>query len=235
MRPLTERLYNIQARLFERWLNGRKPTKELAVRYIEELRATKKQNTVAVVRNALVWKFKFPLSSESIEIPEPRYLTVEQLKYVLSKSNALEKALISVQFDTATRISEVLGLRTSDIDWQSKVVTMMRKGGKKQKVPLGDQGVEALKEWLRVKGRGSKVFDCTYDEVRVMFQKLAKKCRLPHFTPHMLRHSRAIHLKRAGVKIEDISNILGHSRLDTTLKIYARETAEDMRQHLARW
>ena len=233
----SQRTYGSYARQFEKWLNGREPTLKLGEAFLEEMRQkAKKQNTVSVAGRALRRLFNLQVGVPNIEMLEPEYLSVEEIKRLIEKApTLLEKTLIIMIFSTGCRISEVLNLMMKDVELEKQVITVVRKGGRRQRTPLGDEGTEALKVWLKARQSSSpRVFmDYTYNNIYYRFKVLGKKAKVPHFHAHILRHSRGRHLSEAGVPMERISEILDHRRLDTTAKIYGNLRAEQRAKYLA--
>lgn len=227
----TKRAYDIYANAFIKWLGDREKTVELAEAYLEYL-ATKgaKQNTIGVAGRAIRKMFGLKVSVPNIEMLEPQYLTVDQVKKLIEVApTLLEKTILILLFSTACRISEILNLTKDDLELDKGVATVLRKGGQRQRIPLGDQGTEALKVWLRErKSNSRRVFmDYTYNNIYYRLKLVAKKAKVPEFHPHLLRHSRVRHLMESGVSIERAGEIAGHRKLDTTAKIYGSLRAEE--------
>lgn len=232
----TQRTYNNYADQFRAWLEGKKPTLKLGEAFLESLRQSgKKQNTVGVAGRALRRIFKLKVAVPNIAMLEPEYLAIEEVKSLIDKSpTLLEKTIVILVFSTGCRISEILNLTMKDLELDKGVATVTRKGGARQRIPLGDEGTEALKLWLKARqSKTSRVFmDYTYQNIYHRLKLVAKKAKIEHFHPHMLRHSRGRHLLWAGVSMERVSEILGHRRLDTTAKIYGNLRAEERAKYL---
>ena len=69
--------------------------------------------------------------------------------------------------------------------------------------------------------------DYTYHDLYPRLRRLAKEVGIPGFHPHLLRHSRVMHLRKAGRDWADISEVCGHTKVETTVKIYGRRKAEE--------
>jgi integrase/recombinase XerC len=233
----TQKTYGTYARIFRNWLNGRNPTLKLGEAFLEDMRQKgAKQNTVGVAGRTLRRVFHLKVAVPNIEMLEPEYLAVGEIKTLIEKApTLLEKTLLIMLFSTGCRISEILNLTMKDVELEKGIVTVVRKGGQRQRVPLGDEGTAALKVWLKARqSKTARVFmDYNYQNIYYRFKGLAKKAKVKHFHPHMLRHSRGRHLSEAGVPMERISEVLGHKRLDTTAKIYGNLKAEERAKYLA--
>ena len=225
--------------VYLRQLNGESPSQENAVKFLEVMKADHRQNTVAVMRNALHWKYGFNIPSIGIEVGEPKYISLEDIHCMIDNASCnLEKTIMILMFSTACRISEVLKLKKDDIEWDNGVITVTRKGGRRQRVKVDDKGMDALRAWMKVRqSKGNSVFmDYEYHDIYNMIKQTAKKLSLP-VTPHVFRHSRVVQLMQSGIDIHIVSDIAGHRRLDTTLQMYGRLRAEDLGKYLeqAKW
>jgi integrase/recombinase XerD len=226
----SERTYREYAEDFSKWLNGRKPTVEMGEAYLAHLTERGlKRNSVGVAGRALRRVFSLDVPVPSIEMMEPHYLAVDQVKKLIETApTLLEKTIIILLFSSACRISEILNLTKDDLELDKGVATVTRKGGRRERVALGPQGTEALQIWLkRRKSKSRRVFmDFTYNNMYYRLKLIAEKAGIP-FTAHWLRHSRVMHLRLAGRDWPDISEICGHTRVETTMKIYGRRRAEE--------
>jgi integrase len=226
----TERTYAEYANDFRRWLNGRKPTLKEGEAYLAHLKEKGvKENTIGVAGRALRRIFDLAVPVPTIEMMEPHYLSLEEVRKIIDTApTLLEKTLLIVLFSSACRISEILNLTKDDLELDLGVVTVTRKGGRRERVALGAQGTEALQLWLKHRhSKNRRVFmDFSYMNIYYRLKKLAREAGID-FTAHWLRHSRVRHLRDNGVEWSDISEICGHTRGETTTKIYGRRRAEE--------
>jgi len=124
------------------------------------------------------------------------------------------------QYATGARPGEFCMLDARDVDLEEpepRVLYRHTKGRKERVVPLGPLGVHAFSELLsaRPRGRLVGVVRNTYWEWFAAACGLAKLDRARSH-PHVLRHSFATHLLRAGAKIEVVQELLGHESIRTT-------------------
>lgn len=228
--PGSETLYRYWQDRFQDWLNGRPATAETGEAFLTALEADGlKRNTLGCAARALR-RLGLDVPAPAIEMGEPKYHSLDQVRHLIDTApSLLEHTIITVCFSSACRISEVLGLMVDDLELDAGVATVTRKGGRRERVALGRQGTEALREWLaQRRSKSKRVFmDYNYQDIYRRLKALGKKTGIPEFTSHQLRHSRAIHLRQAGLSWDDISEILGHTKSDTTKKIYGRLKAEE--------
>lgn len=153
----------------------------------------------------------------------------------------MEHALIGLLLLDGVRVSEVVGLDTSAFGRHAGHCTasVVRKGGKKERLVVTAETSEALKTYLGAR-RGA-VFVGNRDGQRLRRQqvdrilvKLCQQAGVPKISPHGCRHTLATALFEDGVPARDVQRQLGHKRLETTL-IYdaARENLDRSVVHRA--
>ncbi|MBI4287773.1 MAG: tyrosine-type recombinase/integrase [Chloroflexi bacterium] len=230
--PGSEALYAYWGERFQRYLErdgaDRPPTPQEAQAFLASLKL--RPNTLAIAARALRRLYDFDLPSAPVALLEPQYLSLTQVKELVEKApSLLERTLVIVLFSSAARISEVLNLHLADLELDLGVATVTRKGGRRERINLGKQGTEALREWLAWRqSRSPRVFmDYTYQDIYRRLRKLGELAGIPGFHPHLLRHSRVMHLRLAGREWADISEVCGHTSIETTVKLYGRRKAED--------
>jgi site-specific recombinase XerD len=160
--------------------------------------------------------------------------------------NALElrdRAVIECAYAAGLRISELAGLRVTDIDLRRGEVRVMGKGRKERMGMLGAPARDALDEYLRAgrpvlaaagsrSGAQSKAASAAPSDalflgstgqglstrgLRMRIDRLIKRAGLPERTsPHTLRHSFASHMLEGGADLRVVQELLGHASLATT-------------------
>ena len=188
--------------------------------------------------------------------PIVRHLTPEQTKDLLAApdisthSGRRDMTLLSVLYDTGARVQELCDLRARDVRLEHPaIITLTGKGRKIRHVPILGNTVELLRTYMQENNllhngkldaplffnqRHTKL---TRGGISHILQKYAAVVfpRHPDFpeklTPHVMRHSKAMHLYQAGVNLVYIRDILGHVDISTT-DIYARADTESKRKAL---
>lgn len=147
-----------------------------------------------------------------------------------------DRAVIVLLLNSGLRISELCSLSTKDIeltDRKGKLIVRQGKGSKKREVPLNRIAREALKDWMNVRSAGVALFEGKRGDrlspsgVYRRLTELARRAKLEHVSPHTLRHTFSKNLVDAGVGIERVAALLGHSNLNTT-RIYTTPGARDL-------
>ena len=170
------------------------------------------------------------------------------------KANVYERrelVLMTVLYDTGARVQELCDLRVRDLRLESPaIVTLTGKGRKTRHVPLMKNTVSLLIRYLEDQ-RIENPYGCdrplfmnrhhaayTRKGISYILEKYEKRARdvssmLPDFTisPHIFRHSKAMHLYQAGIDLIYIRDILGHVDIATT-EVYARVDTERKRDAL---
>jgi integrase len=226
----SEALYQYWLERCQRYCKSTSLTLSQGEAFLESLKVSGlNANTRAVAARALR-RAGLDVQAPTIEMVEPSYLELDQVKALIAAApSLLESTILTVLFSSACRISEVLNLMVEDLELDKGVATVTRKGGRRERISLGQQGTDALVEWLeRRRSKDKRVFmDYTYHDLYARLHKLGRRMGIPHFHPHLLRHSRVMHLRMAGRDWSDISEICGHTSLQTTIKIYGRRKAEE--------
>jgi len=185
------------------------------------------------------------------------YLTIEGMKCLLEQIDThtpigrRNLAMLSLLYNTGARVQELINLTPSSIR-RSKpyVIELFGKGSKKRLVPLDEDIMRLLEAYmeenkLNLPGREHHpLFYNAWDGkltdpgITYIIKKYAVMARMLHpehiperISPHVFRHTRAMHLLQAGVNIVYIRDILGHVSIQTT-EVYARADSKLKREAL---
>jgi len=167
------------------------------------------------------------------EHPEVNYLEddeiLELMRAISSAEGSRNRALMLLLYNTGARVQEVVDLDICDIRLDPvPVVTLEGKGRKQRTCPLWARTVDALKAWLTERGAADgPLFLNTQGRrlsrsgIAYILRRLAACAGLfprhaAHISPHVIRHTTAMHLLEAGVDITTIAAWLGHAQLSTT-------------------
>ncbi|HEY5971786.1 MAG TPA: tyrosine recombinase XerC [Pseudoxanthomonas sp.] len=149
-----------------------------------------------------------------------------------------DRALLELFYSSGLRLSELCGLHWHDLDLANGFVTVLGKGSKQRKVPVGSHARKALDAWREEhKATGdAPVFPgrnggpISQRAVQIRMKLLAQKQGMfKNVHPHMLRHSFASHILESSGDLRGVQELLGHADIATT-QIY---THLDF-QHLAK-
>ena len=154
-----------------------------------------------------------------------------------------DRAMLELLYATGLRVSELVGLRTQDVNLERGYIIVIGKGSKERAVPLGEAATAALQEYLDrsrpllLKGKGTDALFVSSRKrqiTRQMFwgrikQYVRKAGIAQRVSPHTLRHSFATHLLDNGADLRAVQAMLGHADISTT-QIYTHVSRERLRQ-----
>jgi len=153
-----------------------------------------------------------------------------------------DRTMFEVLYAAGLRVSELISLKTFELDAGAGVVRVLGKGSKIRMVPLGEEAVDWVRRYLQearaeilrkrnsdllfVTGRGAGM-------TRQAFWQNIKRYGVravpgKHFSPHVLRHAFATHLINHGADLRVVQMLLGHSDISTT-QIYTHVARERMK------
>jgi len=159
---------------------------------------------------------------------------MEEVAFPDGFEGSTERIIVEMLYGTGMRISELLQLRDSDIDFRSSNVRVSGKGGKERVIPIGPKLLDRIREHLGMRaaageGRGYLVEKpgggplhprTAYGIVR---RYLSLVTTSEKRGPHVLRHSFATHLTDRGADLGAVRELLGHSSLAAT-QIYTHNS-----------
>ena len=195
---------------------------------------------------------------KSAAAPAIRYLTTTAIKALLAAPNPATKTgqrdqfFMILMYDIAARDAEMLALNTGDLDVRRLTIELIGKGSKPRRLPITAETAAHYRRYAEVFHpapapaqplfytiHGHRKTRMSDDNVARFLRQHATTARescteIPEKVhPHMLRHSRAMHLYQAGMPLALITEWLGHADPETTL-IYAHADTEMKRRALAK-
>ena len=185
------------------------------------------------------------ISSPKLDKKLPKFLDVEKVTMLILKPDITtdaglrDRAILETLYSTGIRVSELVGLDSSDIDFISGVIKVLGKGSKERVVPIGDEALRAVRKYNDKKSKIDKARDAVFlnnrggrltdRSVRRMLDKYIKQCAIEEkISPHSLRHSFATHLLDRGADLRSVQELLGHMNLSTT-QIYTHVTMDRLK------
>jgi len=214
----------------------------------------------AAVRSFCSWLYKsghlnedpgLRLRSPKANRSLPKVVSRESLDQVFSwlttkattdNPNGLrDLAIVEFLYATGARVSELVALDLSNVDFSRNIARVMGKGAKERMVPFGLPARDALDDWLRL-GRTALVTDKSDSalfinsrgqrigvrQVYALVAGLLEETSTGSAGPHSLRHSAATHLLDGGADLRAVQELLGHASLGTT-QIYTHVSIERLR------
>lgn len=192
--------------------------------------------------------------SRRVELPKggrrlPAVLSPRQVQRLLETpdggrpSSQRDSAMLELLYAAGLRVSELVDLKTTDLNLEAGFVRVFGKGARERVVPIGRFAHDKLRRYLDaarpalLKGRPSAylfVARAGRPLSRQGFWKILKRCALQaglgaKVYPHVLRHSFASHLLEGGADLRAVQTMLGHADIATT-QIYTHVAAERLRE-----
>jgi len=179
----------------------------------------------------------------------PKSLTEEEVESLLSAPTVndplgnRDRCMLEVLYATGLRVSELVNLKYNQINTNQGVIRIMGKGNRERLIPLGEEAVRWLTDFVRAP-RSEILLDRTTDYLfptrrgdrmtRQAFwhiiKRYARKAVIDkELSPHTLRHAFATHLLNHGADLRVVQMLLGHSDLSTT-QIYTHVARERMKE-----
>ena len=176
---------------------------------------------------------------------QKKVFTEKDIKMMeMACGNDRDRAVIAFLYATGCRISEMTGLDRTDVHFMGDGVAecvVHGKGNKERKVYINPAAGLVL--WKYLEGRTDDqpaLFinrlkkRLRAENVRDMLNVLSAKTGIEHIHPHKFRRTRATDLARKGMKIQEIAWILGHEKIDTTMK-YVVQNDDEVRHDFVRY
>lgn len=185
------------------------------------------------------------------------YLTVDETSAILKSvdtsvaNGERDELMLTMLYDTAARVQELADLRFGDITLITKNTSMVRltgKGSKTRTVPISIRTYEMLKPYIEsrekkeptdslfVNRTGDKLTRHGISYILKKYASVAEEScpsiKQKDISPHILRHSKAVHMLQGGIDLSKIRDFLGHEHISTT-EIYVRTLDTDLRVALA--
>ncbi len=175
----------------------------------------------------------------------PKAITIEQIERLLAAPNEhdvlgrRDRGMLETLYSTGIRVSELVGLDHTDLDFENEAMHVRGKGRKERIVPLGSHALTAIRRYIELMSNDSKfgpIWSARNSAAeplplflnkhgkrlssRSVRRKLDKYLRSvgldPSISPHTLRHSFATHLLDNGADLRSVQELLGHQSLSTT-------------------
>lgn len=229
-------------------LNQKQYSKATIARKLATLRSFYK---FLIKRNHLSSNPVAPVRTPKQEKRLPRCMEYEEIKKLLETPptntwlGARDRAIMETLFSTGMRVSEVVALNMSDVDFLGEVVHIRGKGKKERIAPIGSSALQVIQQYIEFRNKRSQSnpnFDAkvlfvnkhgrrlSTRSIRRKMDKYLKIAGLdPAISPHTLRHSFATHMLNNGADLRTIQELLGHQSLSTT-QIYTHLTTRKLKE-----
>jgi len=146
-----------------------------------------------------------------------------------------DKLIIELFYVTGIRLSELINIKVSDVDYNNNLIKVLGKRNKERLIPLSVSIINNIKlftkkndvnNYLFTNLGGTKVY--TKLVYRVVKKYIGKISSINKKSPHILRHTFATHMLNNGADINAIKELLGHANLSAT-QVYTHNTIEKLK------
>ena len=153
-----------------------------------------------------------------------------------------DRLVIELFYQTGIRLSELIGIKESDVDVLSNSIKVLGKRNKERIIPVSLDLIKKINDYISLKkesftreksdylivtGKGTKVYPKFV--YRIVKDILTQVSTMQKRSPHVLRHTFATHLLNNGAGIEAIKELLGHANLAAT-QVYTHNTFEKLKK-----
>ena len=175
---------------------------------------------------------KNPASTlEQPKVPQhlPKVVSIKEIEEMLHNNLTLEHVIMELLYSCGLRVSELVNLKTNDIDLSSKYVRCFGKGSKERIIPIGEIAKKAVTEYMTERDFLVKKYNLNTKLLLIqnsgrlitrqdVYTFIHAQGKLIHknISPHTLRHSFATHLLENGADLRVVQELLGHSDVSTT-------------------
>jgi integrase/recombinase XerD len=224
--------------------------------------ASRKLSALKTLANYLSRYHDFIPFTQGVVFPQlpkqlPRHLTQEQMQALfvaadkdVSMIGQRNKVMLSLLYVCGMRVSELVEMKTTNLNFQDHCLQVCGKGGKDRIIPLPPELILLLQAYLaRIHSHligsvskqhnseylfpvlyGGKVDHITRQAFWRIVKDIAKKSGLMHnISPHVLRHSLATHLLKRGANLRHLQTLLGHEKINT-VQIYTHLEMSHLRE-----
>jgi site-specific recombinase XerD len=158
-----------------------------------------------------------------------------------------ERAMLEFFFSTACRVAEVATLNLSALNLPEQCAKVMGKGRKERLVYLNAKAMLYLKQYLNSRtdncpalfvgtpnNSKKKIVPLKISGFEIILREIGKRAGVHHVHPHRFRHTAATYALRRGMPIEQVQQMLGHEKIETTL-IYAKINTASLKANHAKF
>jgi tyrosine recombinase XerC len=229
-------------RTFFEELNKKNLSKATLIRKFASFRSFYRFLTINNIAN------KNPLENMSTPKKDkrvPLFLTENEIQTLLNIQDMQirNRAMIELLYSCGLRIEELINLNLKNIDFISNIVTVVGKGNKERIVPVGEQCLNAIRDYINERRAFRLPCDINSplflsDHLKRLNQRTVRRIMHRLFiragfkkkvSPHTLRHTFATHLLDRGCDLKSVQEMLGHKNLSST-QIYTHVTIESLKK-----
>ncbi len=166
----------------------------------------------------------------------------EEIAFPDDFSGQRDRLVLEIFYGTGMRRAELIGLKTTDVDFKKRQMRVLGKGNKERMLPFGKHLAELINQYIKLRNnvfpentvpalfltnKGEPMYPkMVYNLVK---RYLSMVTTVEKKSPHVLRHSFATHLSDNGADLNAIKELLGHANLSAT-QIYTHSSIEKLKK-----
>lgn len=165
---------------------------------------------------------------------------LDETDFASSYEGVRDRMILELFYATGIRLSELIGLETTDVDLSAKTIKVTGKRNKQRIVPFGEELEQDLRLYLEARetvgGDNRALFLGKEGQAvsrgtvyRMVKTNLSKVVTLKKRSPHVLRHSFATAMLNNGAELDAVKELLGHASLAAT-QVYTHTTFEELKK-----
>lgn len=192
------------------------------------------------------------IENPKIGLKLPEVLSIEEIELIISsidlskKQGQRNKAIIETLYSCGLRVTELINLKISNINFNDEYIKVIGKGNKERLTPIGSNALKYIKIYVNevrihkkiskgnedivfLNNRGSKLSRVMiFTLIKNILKKIGIKKKV---SPHTFRHSFATHLIEGGADLRAVQEMLGHESITTT-EIYTHLDKDYLRSNI---
>lgn len=167
--------------------------------------------------------------------PEPVFTDLQMEQIREACTNLRDRAIVSLLVSSGIRITECVELKKEDVDLSQREAVVLGKGNKYRTVYFDARAEFDIRNYLKTRNDDQPYLFITMkkpykaldsDSVRDRLWKIANSTGISRIHPHRFRHTMATNLVEKGCSITDVQIMLGHTKVDTTLRYTHKSTSK---------
>lgn len=207
------------------------------------------KNVRAIYSGFFIWlrdRNKIPKNPmvlvEDIKVPKKikKPFSDEDRELLLRNCNSLrDKAIMEFFYSTAVRVSELVALNRDDLRFTTKDLIVFGKGGKERTVYLNDRTNMYMKEYLESRTDNNPALFVSIRNpherlsktgIEDIIRRIGKRAGVEKAHPHRFRRTAATNALNRGMPVQEVAQLLGHAKLETTM-VYCTVEQESVQFH----
>lgn len=164
----------------------------------------------------------------------------EQIEFPDDHNGRTERLILLLFYSSGMRLSELINLKESSIDYSYSHIKVLGKGNKERIIPASNELLQSIKNYIAQKPVINPETDVVFttEKGTALYPKkvynlvkkyLSEATSIEKKSPHILRHTFATHLMNNGAEMNSVKELLGHASLSST-QVYTHLTIEKLKE-----